>query len=238
MKRHEKPYRCTVEGCSKPCGSKSDWKRHENTQHQLPEESWKCDEKLDDGVNVCKGHYDRREDFKQHLIRDHQIEEATTVEHNVESHRLCEARFWCGFCLKVIDNRSLGHRKDHFDHIDDHLNGRQGYARRHMSEFVFPQTNRAPAVGPAADSQPRPGHLLHRAAPAGRAEKTSPGPGPGVPPRPGGAGRAKRKAGQATDRRSAKRHAGRNDPSDRPPSPDPSLWLCVSHPTCSAPAAL
>lgn len=31
--RHERPFGCTYETCTKKFGSKNDWKRHEHTQH-------------------------------------------------------------------------------------------------------------------------------------------------------------------------------------------------------------
>jgi hypothetical protein len=41
LKRHKRPYGCTFQNCNKCFGSKSDWKRHENSQHfQMP--TWRC----------------------------------------------------------------------------------------------------------------------------------------------------------------------------------------------------
>lgn len=40
--------------------------------------------------------------------------------------RNCQARFWCGFCVKLVDLRKRGLEAwtERFDHIDDHFMGR------------------------------------------------------------------------------------------------------------------
>jgi hypothetical protein len=46
--------------------------------------------------------------------------------------RNCQARFWCGFCNKLIDLKKKGLEAwtERFDHIDDHFMGRNCPIRR------------------------------------------------------------------------------------------------------------
>ena len=60
-KRHAKPYGCTYPKCHKRFGAKSDWKRHENSQHfQL--EAFHCDQ-LNSSGQKCGQHCHRSSDF-------------------------------------------------------------------------------------------------------------------------------------------------------------------------------
>ncbi|TGJ80357.1 hypothetical protein E0Z10_g8416 [Xylaria hypoxylon] len=132
-KRHEKPYGCTMTGCDKRFGSKNDWKRHENTQHFMLE-MWRCDEQ------GCERFCHRREMFKAHLEKDHQIDDQNKLDAKLESCRVgrnCEARFWCGFCQSIIEIKQQGHQAwaERFDHIDDHFNGRNNGTRKEISEW-------------------------------------------------------------------------------------------------------
>ncbi|KAI0535431.1 hypothetical protein GGR58DRAFT_504330 [Xylaria digitata] len=132
-KRHEKPYGCTLPDCDKRFGSKNDWKRHENTQHFMLE-MWKCDEE------GCEKLCHRREMFKAHLEKDHQIDDQNKLEAKLEKCRLgrnYEARFWCGFCGKVIEIKQKGNqaRTERFDHIDEHFSGRNERTRKEISEW-------------------------------------------------------------------------------------------------------
>ncbi|KAI1112138.1 hypothetical protein F5Y14DRAFT_442755 [Nemania sp. NC0429] len=121
-KRHEKPYGCTMPECAKKFGSKNDWKRHENTQHFMLE-MWKCDE--EECEKICY----RRENFRTHLEKDHHIIDQPTLEPKFEKCRVgrnCEARFWCGFCEKIIEIKQKGHQAwaERFDHIGEHFSSR------------------------------------------------------------------------------------------------------------------
>lgn len=131
MKRHEKPYGCTYFNCTKKFGSKNDWKRHENSQHfQL--EVWKCNEKLKDSPDsICGKACHRRETFKYHLQKDHEIQDPKAIEQKWEDCRVgrnCETRFWCGFCKKIVEIKEKGLEAwtERFNHIDDHFSGRVG----------------------------------------------------------------------------------------------------------------
>ncbi|KAI1126772.1 hypothetical protein F5Y10DRAFT_206511 [Nemania abortiva] len=154
-KRHEKPYGCTMENCNKRFGSKNDWKRHENTQHSMLE-SWKCDE--ENCETVC----DRRENFRAHLEKDHRITDQTKAEAKLEKCRVgrnCEARFWCGYCEKIIEIKEKGHqaRNERFDHIGDHVSGRNG-AQKEINEWKDPD----PSQRSKESSKDGPGHSGHK----------------------------------------------------------------------------
>lgn len=132
MKRHDRPYGCTFLDCNKTFGSKNDWKRHENSQHfQL--ETWRCDEeKLQGGA--CARVYYRRETFRDHLVKEHKFKSANTKD-KVDTCRIgrnCQARFWCGFCKKLVKLSARGTEAwtERFNHIDEHFMGRNGPAER------------------------------------------------------------------------------------------------------------
>ncbi|KAI1293961.1 hypothetical protein F5Y03DRAFT_411169 [Xylaria venustula] len=154
QKRHEKPYGCTMPGCDKKFGSKNDWKRHENTQHfQL--EMWGCDEES------CEKLCHRREMFRAHLEKDHQIADQSILDAKLEKCRVgrnCEARFWCGFCQKIVEIKQQGQQAwaERFDHIDEHFSGRNDRAQKGISEwksFDLPFSNNED-FGDGDDSYP------------------------------------------------------------------------------------
>lgn len=135
MKRHEKPYGCTFKSCLKRFGSKNDWKRHESSQHFMLEK-WDCDEP--NCSKICQ----RRESFKNHLQRDHDMDDAEKIEDKLESCRLgrhCDPRFWCGFCVRVIhidvNERGGNSWTKRCDHIDNHLFRKEGLLKKDMKEW-------------------------------------------------------------------------------------------------------
>lgn len=108
MKRHEKPYGCTLLTCNKQFGSKNDWKRHENSQH-FHLEMWRCDEEQLEGVPCAKVCY-RRQTFIEHLVESHKMPNdiAIASADRCRIGRNCRTRFWCGFCTKLVDLKSQG----------------------------------------------------------------------------------------------------------------------------------
>ncbi|KAI0005650.1 hypothetical protein F4779DRAFT_598155 [Xylariaceae sp. FL0662B] len=132
-KRHAKPYGCTFQGCNKRFGSKNDWKRHENSQHFMLEH-WRCGEKQTNNPSeTCGKVYHRRELFKAHIEDEHHIKDHAALEARLDACRIgrnCEARFWCGFCQRIIEIKQKGLQAwtERFNHIDDHLNGRNHQA--------------------------------------------------------------------------------------------------------------
>ncbi|RDL37639.1 uncharacterized protein BP5553_05072 [Venustampulla echinocandica] len=140
MKRHDKPYGCTFLECGKSFGSKNDWKRHENSQHfQL--EAWRCDKQLPKGGACSKLCY-RRQNFEEHLKQEHQIpDDADALTDALEGCRIgrsCDARFWCGFCVKLVDlkEKGLAAWTERFDHIDDHFMGRKSFSKQNILQWV------------------------------------------------------------------------------------------------------
>jgi hypothetical protein len=133
MKRHERPYGCTFLTCNEVFGSKDDWKRHENSRH-FHLETWRCDQERPEGGACAKVCY-RRQTFHDHLKKEHQGLDDDTIRKRLENCRIgrnCQARFWCGFCNKLIELKKKGLEAwtERFDHIDDHFMGRNGPARR------------------------------------------------------------------------------------------------------------
>ncbi|PFH56135.1 hypothetical protein XA68_17012 [Ophiocordyceps unilateralis] len=152
MKRHEKPYGCTFKSCLKRFGSKNDWKRHESSQH-LVLEKWDCDEP------GCGRICHRRESFKNHLQKDHGMRDGGSIDEKLEACRLgrhCDPRFWCGFCLAVVDidvGEGGGNSwTKRCDHIDNHLFGKEGLAKKKMGEWKHQEDLR-----PELPQGPKPG---------------------------------------------------------------------------------
>lgn len=144
MRRHEKPYGCTFQQCSKRFGSKNDWNRHESTQH--PElDIWHCD------GQGCSKTYQQKESFKDHLQKDHgmgsagDLDGAEDIDSALERCRMgrpCDARFWCGLCVRVLEIAVVDPGgnpwKTRSDHIEKHLFGRDGLRKMAISEWQQP----------------------------------------------------------------------------------------------------
>ncbi|XWW95923.1 hypothetical protein V2A60_003892 [Cordyceps javanica] len=142
MKRHDRPYGCTVKACGKSFGSKNDWKRHESGQHE-PVDAWACDE--DGCVAICED----RLTFLQHLMGAHEMVHGEDLQSRAQSCRIgrqCDAKFWCGFCMRVIeiddlmvqeDSSNGTHWSRRFDHIDGHLFGKGSLQKMDKSEWRF-----------------------------------------------------------------------------------------------------
>jgi hypothetical protein len=124
MKRHKRPYGCTYPKCNKRFGAKSDWKRHENSQHyQL--EAFRCAHTLLDTQEGCGKYFCRPEAFKEHLATEHGLP-STPMTDNFERSRIgknCQEQHWCGFCQEI---RPLKEKRneawdERFDHIAHHF---------------------------------------------------------------------------------------------------------------------
>ncbi|RGP58706.1 hypothetical protein FSPOR_11829, partial [Fusarium sporotrichioides] len=138
QKRHSKPYGCTFINCNKTFGSKNDWKRHESIQHyQL--EIWVCDCIKASTGEPCDKVCHRRESFRNHLTKEHQVSDPRELEEKVDTRRTgrhCDAHFWCGFCQETIKTKETDNTwTKRCDHIDDHFSGRD-VPQRHISEWV------------------------------------------------------------------------------------------------------
>ena len=158
MKRHDKPFWCTSDGCNKSFGSKNDWKRHENSQHfQL--EVWRCDQgSKSAGSMLCRKVYHRREVFRTHLQRDHGIQSTAEIDGKLDRCRVgrsCEARFWCGFCKHVVEIKEKGPPAwtARFNHIYDHYSKEkrlkddwQSFDERRAAAAEFPLASASTAA--------------------------------------------------------------------------------------------
>ncbi|OHW94542.1 hypothetical protein CSPAE12_06912 [Colletotrichum incanum] len=159
MKRHEKPYGCTFSNCKKRFGSKNDWKRHENSQH-FQVEMWKCHEKRADNENESCGKVcHRRETFRSHLAKEHKMDDAERIDKVLEKCRVGrngEPRFWCGFCIKIVEITAKGANAwaERFNHIDSHYAGRHNLSKKDHSEWVAvdPELPEADLAGSPEDS--------------------------------------------------------------------------------------
>lgn len=118
LQRHRKPFGCTFDRCSKVFGSKNDWKRHEQSQHEQ-QECWRC--------HKCyEVFYHSQTHIINHLMERHgvkRVDEATKQAKGRRIARNYQGQFWCGFCDKIIFHEyhgveAINHR---FDHIADHF---------------------------------------------------------------------------------------------------------------------
>ncbi|RMZ66798.1 c2h2 finger domain-containing [Pyrenophora seminiperda CCB06] len=127
MKRHKKPFGCTYPKCHKRFGAKSDWKRHENSQHfQL--EAFRCAQMLPSGAACCV-HVHREAAFRDHLDQQHKMS-SDGLEALVKKSRIgknCQGSFWCGFCQTVVELKAKRNAAwdERFDHIANHFEKQQ-----------------------------------------------------------------------------------------------------------------
>lgn len=133
VRRHERPYACTVYKCDKRFGSKNDWKRHETGQHSQPE-VWFC------GPN-CSSVFNRRETLEQHLRSSHGMLREEEIHERLESNRRgshCSRIFWCGFCGEFIPvNAKESVSDQRFNHIDGHFMGREDMPKGRIEEWRY-----------------------------------------------------------------------------------------------------
>ncbi|KAF5593571.1 Sex-determining transformer 1 [Fusarium pseudoanthophilum] len=153
QKRHSKPYGCTFADCKKTFGSKNDWKRHESIQHyQL--ETWICDCAKSDSAEPCGKVCYRRESFRNHLSKEHEITDTSKLEEKVEGCRKgrhCDAHFWCGFCRETVEIKETDNTwAKRCDHIDDHFSGRR-VPKRDIREWIHEKDHSIVPSAPQMD---------------------------------------------------------------------------------------
>ncbi|KAK7191653.1 uncharacterized protein CC84DRAFT_598208 [Paraphaeosphaeria sporulosa] len=125
MKRHTKPYGCTYPKCHKRFGAKSDWKRHENSQHfQL--ESFRCQRTDQIHGGPCGELFQRVELFKQHIVNEHRVAKDSDMSGETKACLIgknYQRQFWCGFCQKIVKlkERRNAAWDERFNHIDAHF---------------------------------------------------------------------------------------------------------------------
>lgn len=124
QKRHSRPYGCTFPGCFKRFGSRNDWKRHENSQHQILEQ-WRCPIPNHDG-SACARLFNKQFDMVDHLEDRHGFEQLVHWDAIDKAHLGLEGhhQFWCGFCNTLIPQLGNVHHANwdnRFQHIGDHF---------------------------------------------------------------------------------------------------------------------
>lgn len=116
LKRHQKPYGCTYPSCHKRFGAKSDWKRHENSQH-FQQEVFRC---------VCGQFEHRKVALEEHLRERHKIVSENEIAQQVELLTIGKnylGTFWCGFCERIVKLKSQWNEAwdERFNHIANHF---------------------------------------------------------------------------------------------------------------------
>lgn len=116
---------------------------------------------------VCDKTYNRREQFKTHLSKDHEIKDPAIVNLKLEDclngRNLYEVSFWCGFCRKMVQVKEKGLKAcmwvGRTDHVDDHLKGQNG-PKMDMCEWKKPDHSLSEVaitlIGPEEASQHEP----------------------------------------------------------------------------------
>jgi len=129
MKRHTRPYVCTFPSCTSRHGSRSDWRRHEESQHPI-EESWLCTTRSPNGAR-CLNNFSSEHALQHHLVVTHRMPALQiTLELCEDMHLGSNSadRFWCGFCKDIVSQeprigrtfkeRRMLHMGDHYDKDD------------------------------------------------------------------------------------------------------------------------
>lgn len=108
-------YFCTI--CKEPFGEKADWKRHEETYQERPEE-FQCD--------CCPAKYFLDRDFVHHHVHGHGCYPCSTHTKRAEKKHAREARrtrttrsgWGCGFCYHFSNDwtERCNHVAHHFEH--------------------------------------------------------------------------------------------------------------------------
>lgn len=118
LQRHKKPFGCTFDGCSKVFGSKNDWKRHEQSQHEQ-QECWRC--------HKCfEVFFHHQNHIINHMMEKHSVKRVDEATKQAKSRRIArnyQGQFWCGFCDKIIfhDLHGVEAINYRFDHIANHF---------------------------------------------------------------------------------------------------------------------
>jgi hypothetical protein len=129
MRRHDRPYGCTMQHCGKAFGSKYDWRRHECFQHNDPP-IYRCNTIVPSrtGLEFCAHTSPDAGEFARHLQSHlgHGFNEEEIVDRTKKCYIGWEAdrlSFWCGFCREVIvvQCQNFKVRNERFDHIAHHF---------------------------------------------------------------------------------------------------------------------
>jgi len=121
MRRHDRPYGCTLRDCPKSFGSKHDWKRHETSQHGV-QEIYRCNQRT---IPSCSGIVEGISDLKRHLLVQHKL--AVTLDYLNDTIKPLawedgHLPIWCGFCRDIVSVPcEKSDSSARFDHIADHF---------------------------------------------------------------------------------------------------------------------
>lgn len=142
-KRHDRPYGCTYPRCYKKFGAKSDWKRHENSQH-FQQEAFRCNHLVQVGKK-CGQHFHRATQFQSHLEHEHKVTSKDKVQAAINSCRIgknCQGQYWCGFCceIKTLKAKRNYAWDERFDHIALHFE--RGNLKKCIDDWVCVEENR------------------------------------------------------------------------------------------------
>ncbi|KAF3049085.1 hypothetical protein E8E11_005390 [Didymella keratinophila] len=137
------PYGCTYPKCFKKFGAKSDWKRHENSQH-FQQETFRCD--LLNSDKTCGQHYYRATQFQNHLKHEHKLAVAEKIQNIVERCKIgknCQGQYWCGFCceIKKLKTRRNYAWDERFDHIAHHFE--KDEPKKQIEDWICVEENRS-----------------------------------------------------------------------------------------------
>ncbi|KAL6711824.1 hypothetical protein ACN47E_002867 [Coniothyrium glycines] len=151
LKRHNKPYGCTYPGCSQHFGAKSDWKRHENSQH-FQQEVFRCAQISLNG-RMCGGFEYCEMRIVRHLKDHHKMnspDEVTEAKNRSRIGKNYQGTFWCGFCKCIVKlNKQYNDAWcERFDHIANHFEVEEKAIR----DWICMETNKAKGV--AAQESP------------------------------------------------------------------------------------
>lgn len=140
MKRHYRPYGCTIPRCYVRQGSRSDWKRHEMKAHVI-QESWKCTLSGIDG-RPCLRSFPTEAGLRKHFGVHSALPGSKSIDELCEEMRLGKeayGRFWCGFCEAIIPvEHQVGGkspREIRSDHIGEHFDKEE----RRIAEYMCPE---------------------------------------------------------------------------------------------------
>lgn len=142
IKRHKKPYGCTFPGCHRRFGAKSDWKRHENSQHfQL--EAFRCAHQFFPSGVKCGSYFRGPEQFKKHLETHSKLLFGKQLQDEVKRCKIgknYQVQFWCGFCceIKPLNEKRNAAWDERFNHIADHFDKE----KKSIDEWVCVEKNR------------------------------------------------------------------------------------------------
>lgn len=90
--------------------------------------------------------------MKFHGLHGHEVD---TKLDKCRAGRTCESRSWCGFCEKIVETPRKGLMSawtERFNHIDNHIHGKNGFAKRDMDEWKYVDPDVSPPLYSGSDT--------------------------------------------------------------------------------------